>query len=68
MSTVVECVVIEPSWYNGSPVEPGAIISLSRSDADYLCSIGRVQLVPPEPEAVAPEEPVEATEGRKGKG
>lgn len=55
----VECLVLEASWYGGQLAEPGAVVTLSRSEADYLCHIGRVQRVP-EVQPVVIAETVEA--------
>ncbi len=51
----VETEVIEPLWFEGKQIEPeegkpAPVIALSRSDAVYLQSIGRVRIIEAAPE------------------
>lgn len=46
----VEAQVLKPMWHEGKPIdlvegEAGPIISLEKSDAAYLQSLGRVRIV-----------------------
>ncbi len=50
----IECITLSPAWYDGRPVEPGALVVLSESDAAYAESIGRVVRVQAPAESLAP--------------
>lgn len=61
----VECRVIKPMWHLGRPIElpadqPAPVISLENSEAVYLQSIGRVQIIDAEAEAQVAAEPAAA--------
>jgi len=43
----VECITTRPSWQGGQQVPVGTPVLLSKSDASYAESIGRVERVPP---------------------
>ncbi len=42
---MVECLVKRTTWYNGEVAAPGTVVSLTRADAQYAASIGRVDIV-----------------------
>ena len=52
---MVEILTTEAAWFDGNPVEPGTVVSVSEADAAYLVGIGRATRV-------------EAQEAEKGQG
>lgn len=46
---MVEIITLQKCWLNGEPREPGYTTRMSIADAKYGESIGRLQIVQPEP-------------------
>ncbi len=42
---MVEILTTEAAWFEGNPVEPGTVVSVSEADAAYLVGIGRATRV-----------------------